>query len=352
MRRRTRVLGLLAASVFAASCTGGGNGSAEGSPDDPYPVQLTVSTWPLLAYTPPVLVALEQGYYQEEGLEVDPEVFGSEGGGTTVRNILNGDLEFGLVSTSAVIQANLAGAPLIVIAPAEQQIPEFLLYTREDSGIDSLEEALEAGVQIGYTNPGSATQSALAVTVERLGYDWDDVNSVATGGMGAGIELVKSGGLDVASVSEPVYTNQQEGLKVIFQHSETIPAITQTVWVTSPQLIRDQPEVVRGFLKANIKATDWIEENPDAAAELWAQTAEIPVESTLATFELINSGASSFSDYYADGFDLEAMEEVVGGMRVIGLLEDDDEVRWTDIVNQDFLPEDVERVDFPEVSTS
>ncbi|MFN2460953.1 MAG: ABC transporter substrate-binding protein, partial [Candidatus Velthaea sp.] len=77
----------------------------------PTTLDLTITHYPEQDYAMPVVIAQELGYLAKEGLEVK-SIVGSSGGGTTVRNVINGGLALGEVSTSAAIKAIMAGEEL------------------------------------------------------------------------------------------------------------------------------------------------------------------------------------------------------------------------------------------------
>lgn len=128
-------------AAIAAGATAPGSVLAQGS-KPPVKMRITVSTHPLLDFSVPVFVGVEQGFFQKEGVVIE-EVVSSEGGGTTVRNILTGGLDIGLVSFPAAIQANLAGAPLKIVEGGERLVTTHTLVVPENSKINSLKDAVD-----------------------------------------------------------------------------------------------------------------------------------------------------------------------------------------------------------------
>src|SRR5882672_3804230 len=63
----------------------------------------------------PWLVALEKKYFQEEGVDITG-IISSEGGGTTVRNMVAGGVIFGEMNPAAFIAAVQPGAKLRMIS--------------------------------------------------------------------------------------------------------------------------------------------------------------------------------------------------------------------------------------------
>src|SRR6187200_1878241 len=76
--------------------------------------QVTVTHWGVLMYGAPYAVAIEKGFYKEQGLDIDG-VLTSKGGGTTVRNVIASDLPYGEVALSAAIAAANQGIKLKIV---------------------------------------------------------------------------------------------------------------------------------------------------------------------------------------------------------------------------------------------
>jgi len=64
--------------------------------------QIVVSNYGVAANGMPYAVALEKGFFQKEGADVSG-ILSSNGGGTTVRNLLGGDLAYGEIDLAGNI---------------------------------------------------------------------------------------------------------------------------------------------------------------------------------------------------------------------------------------------------------
>lgn len=309
----------------------------------PVKMRITVSTHPLLDFSVPIFVGIQQGFFEKEGILIE-DVISSEGGGTTVRNILTGGLDMGLVSFPAAVQVNVAGAPLKIVEGGERIVTSHTLVVAENSKINTLKEALDQGATIGFSSPGSVTQALLFLNLQRMGVDPSKVSTRPTGGLGAGFTAVRGGGLAVTSAIEPVLSTSGKGLRVIHKHTDLVKKFQQMVWVVNPKFMEAQPEAVAGFLRARWAAVNWIAANVDEAATLWAQKADLAPAATLSTLKTVVA-AGGIKNYYGTGFDQEAMETAVASMRALGTLKPDVAVPWTEILDQSKLPSEAPRVD-------
>src|SRR5258708_35887497 len=76
--------------------------------------QIVVSNYAVTTNGMPFAVAMDKGYFKEFGANVDG-ILTSDGGGTTVRNLLGGKLAYGEAAVSAIVSAVQGGADLRLV---------------------------------------------------------------------------------------------------------------------------------------------------------------------------------------------------------------------------------------------
>lgn len=347
-QRKTVLVFVTLLAVLAAACggqpadepaAGGTNGAAEpaGGDGEVFEMEITVTHFPTLLYAVPYLVGIEEGYFEEEGIRITG-ISGSEGGGTTVRNVLTGGLPFGEVATPAAANAYLAGAPIVAVGGGVQSVAEINWVAMADAGMEGIEDVV--GKSVGYTSPGSVTQGTLNLSLNRAGVDLGEVDDRAMGGIGEGLTALQGGGIDAASNLEPVYSGEPDPYKVLWWASDYIPDFQQTVIITSPEMIDANPDVVEGFLAARARGIEFVEKNPEEAAAIWAAEADLDEQVALSSLEQVLP-----DDYYGVGFNQEGLVAVDEEMHLIELVEEGVEISWDEIVNQDFLPDGVDEID-------
>lgn len=304
--------------------------------------EITVSNHPALLYSPPWIAATDQDLFAEQGIEVG-EIVGSEGGGTTVQNVVSGGLPLGEVATSAAITASIAGADIRIVGGGVASGKDVFWVVGPDSDIDSIEDL--AGKQVGYTSPGSVTQGLLALSLERSGVGLDNVETIAMGGLSEGLTALKNGDIDAAAMLEPVFSDQvdEEGWRRIFAASDYVPEFMATVIISGPGVAQENPELVRGAIAARAEGIEFLKANPRVVAEAWAKEAEIEPESALTALESVDP-----DEHWAIGLrSIEGLDSVLETMRLIDLLGNDQRVDWEGLVDQDFIPAQ-ERIELPE----
>lgn len=343
-RQYLKLAGATAGLSAVAGCSQSGDSPDNGgtSPTDGmFTSDMTVTHWPLLLYSPPYQVAMEKGYFEEEGLKFT-DIVGSSGGGTTVRNVVTGGLPFGEVATPAAVKAFYAGAPLSIIAGSTNTLGTLNWVAPKGSDIQDMTD-LE-GKTVGFTSAGSVTQNSSALAVKRAdGISVDDVEFKAMGGVSEGLTAVKEGGIAAAANLDPVFSKQMAGdsepWQVVFWAKNYVDAFQQTSIIAGPDILENEPDVVRGFLRARARGVKFIQNNMAEAAEIFASfndgySADV-MQSSLENVEP--------NDYYvANQFSKSGLQNVQEGMQNIDLI--DRNVEWSKIVDQSFLPED-KRID-------
>jgi NitT/TauT family transport system substrate-binding protein len=330
-----RLVGAAAVVLACAAC--GDSGLTEGAEGG----DVTVSNHPALLFSPPWITAQDQKLFEKHGVNVK-QIVGSEGGGTTVRNVVSGGLPIGEVATTAAITAFMAGADIRIVGGGVASSKDVFWVTRPDSDLDSIEDL--RGKEVGYTSPGSVTQGLLALSLERSGVGVDNVKTRSMGGLTEGLTALKNGDIDAAAILEPVYSEQveEERWKPVFRPDEYVPEFLSTVIIAGPGVLDKDRALVQKTIQARAEAIEYLKRNPDRIARVWAKEAEIEPSSALKALETIDP-----DEHWVVGLDSpEALETVAEEMRLIDLLPGGQSIDWDKLIVQDFVPAD-QRIELP-----
>ena len=116
--------------------------------------EIVVSNYGVSANGMPYAIAMEKGYFKEEGANVTG-ILSSAGGGTTLRNMLAGNAPYAEVNPNAVIAAIQQGADIKFVSDNVLTVAEFVWAVKPDSPIRSAKDL--KGKKMGYTNPRSTS---------------------------------------------------------------------------------------------------------------------------------------------------------------------------------------------------
>ncbi len=320
MTRSRALLGLLAALLAALPWAG----RAE---------TITVTHWGAAFYGAPYAVALEKGFFKKHGVDITG-ILTSQGGGTSVRNTLAGDLPFGEVALPAAIEAINNGVPLRIIGSGVQSIADILWMAKKGAPLHSLRDLV--GKKVGFTAPGSVTNMLILMALKAEKIDPKSLQLVPAGGIGANVSAVVNGALDAGMSGEPVWAENEDKLQPVFWIKDLLPpAMMQTVAVTTEEYAREGGAKLRAILAARRDGVAYIEAHPDEAAEITARA----YNGDPALYKKVFARFVAIHYWSEGGLDRAAMDRMVEGLQIVG--KQKGPVAWPGITNPSFLPADL-----------
>ena len=268
-----RWLALLLTAVAVASC-----GGSEG---DRSLTSVKVGVLPIAAVAP-VYVAIERGYFAEEGLAVTPEP--AQGGAALVPAVLGGDYQFGYTNNVSVIQARARGLPLRIVADGAQATAatpgyEDAIVARADTRVRRPADLADA--TIGVNAISSIGDVVIKSALEREGVDPASVEflEVPFPDMVAAVE---AGRVDAGWVVEPfIQSAKRSRLRIVFSPFDSAAerlggSLSVASYFVSERYAGDNPEVVAGFTRAIERAFRYLEAKPDELRRVVSTFTEIP----------------------------------------------------------------------------
>ncbi len=296
--------------------------------------ELAVSQYARVTATLPWAVAMEKGYFADEGIKLD-HIISGKGGGTTLRNMLASDLPYGEVATSAALAAIRSGLDIVIVNTASDHIGEIALVANPKSNIHKVQDL--QGKKAGFTNPKSTSELLLRLALKEAGMT-GKVEPVATGGFGGGLTLLDSGGIDAAPLIDPVLTLQPDKYRVIFHFADLIPRMTWLVGVTTRKFAQDHPDTVRKLIKIHRRGVDYIYAHHDDAIRIYAKYWQQDPKAVATYFPKYFGYMGEWSP---GGFDKEALSKMSDGLELIG--DSKGPVDWKAAIDQQFLPKDLQK---------
>src|SRR3982750_4063297 len=198
-----------------------------------YAEEIVVSNYGVSANGMPFAVAMAKGYFKAEGADVTG-IIASAGGGTTLRNMLASKVPFAEVNPGVVFTAIKEGADLNIVSDNVLTVAEFVWAVKPDSPVKSVKDF--KGRKIGYTNPRSTSQALARMLLQAGGYTEADAELVKTGGSGEGIAALDSGQIDVAPITEPLWSKVKGKFRAAVVAGEALPPLDNVVGVTTVEM--------------------------------------------------------------------------------------------------------------------
>ncbi|MFN8164332.1 MAG: ABC transporter substrate-binding protein [Solirubrobacterales bacterium] len=256
------VAALLAVVLSACGSSGTGDATASGGkldPKNPTKVKV-VAEWNFYAAHAPVIAAIEHGFFEEEGIEVEFTAPGTPG--EQVKYMVAGRSDIALTQPMEVPLSRANGIDVKIVGDLFGSNPTGLMTDPDKSGITKPEE-LE-GKTIGSTNTPDATGS-ISTMMENLGIsDYKEVN-VGEGG----VPLLEQGRVDAIHALYPgevILLEKETGKKFpFFEYIDYgVPNYPLLSWISTDKYIEENPEVIKAFLNGTKKGMELMKS--DAAA--------------------------------------------------------------------------------------
>ncbi|HCX64732.1 MAG TPA: ABC transporter substrate-binding protein [Eubacteriaceae bacterium] len=296
------LLGAVALFSFACSDSSPQEGSLE-------------ETTVILDWTPNtnhtgLYVALEKGYYEEEGLDVEI-IPPSEGSSTTL--IATGQGDFGVTYQEDVTYALTSEDPLPVTAIAaiiQENTSGFA--SRKSAGIESVSD-FEGKAYGGWGSPSE--EAVLKAVMSEAGADYQNVENVNIGS--DDFFAATEGAIDFVWIFEG-WTGVEARLRGVDLNYLPVKDLHESlnyytpVLITNEPILEEDPEKIEKFLRATQKGYQFCIENPEEAAQvLLAAVPELEEE-------LVVESQKFLAEEYSKGVDRWGVME---------------EKRWADYAN-------------------
>lgn len=270
----------LGAAAALAGCTGGttpaGSTAGSAASGSSYePVTLRVAYMPNLGSASSLFTAIEQGYFEEVGITVEPQQF--EAGPAEITAMQSGDIDIAQIGHGAHSLCINGDAVVFQF----DQLSQADAVVVDKSRVASAEEL--AGKTVGVSS-GTSSEIILQFVLEDAGLTMDDINAVEMQVSGMTTALIQ-GQIDAAATWSPnTVTIEQElgenylvlGTNIDYTDRAAFPSS----FVCLPDYAEENAEVLARFGAAIEKAQVYRAENIEEVATLLADELGVP-EDTL-----------------------------------------------------------------------
>ena len=215
-------------------------------------------------------ISQDKGWFEEEGLNLI--AYESYVTGMALASALaRGDIQVAYMCLIPAINvyAN-ARVPIKIIAGTHKY--GYGLVVNSDK-IKSIKDLEGSDIRIGCVSEGGAVDVLLHRTIDKYNLDEGKIlSNIQRMNPSKQVLAIKIGQLDAAFLPEQWATMAEDiGFKMLLMSQEVWPEMQGSVLVVKDELIRDHPELVRKLVKVSQKATGWINQYPQEAAEIVAR---------------------------------------------------------------------------------
>lgn len=245
----------------------------------------------------PMYAAISQGFFSEEGIEIDLST--GQGADKTMQQVLSKNADIGFCGPEQVIYINNQGREdyPVLFAQLTQRDGSFLVGRAEET--DFKWESLKGKELIGG-RPGGMPQMSFEYVLKKHGLDpKTDVNLVTNLDFTATAGAFKAGTGEYVTLFEPTASMlEKEGTgKIVASIGESAGDIPYTSFFSSKSYMDENPEIIESFTKAIYKGQQWVNENSnekiaDAIIEYFPGTEKEIIVNVMKNYKEINALAS------------------------------------------------------------
>lgn len=273
-----KILGIILL-VACVSCSDLADKSA------PKLVKVRVASVPAIVDAP-THIAYHNKYFAQEGLDVSLKI--NPDGKTSLQQLLDGEADIITVAGTPVVYSSLKGHDLSILANIDHSKTHFVVV-RKDRGISSVADLKGKKVTVMVGTSGQFFMDSLLALNKLLTTDLDIVNLNGP----AQLKAFVDGDVDAIFgwVPFPLQALQKLGDKAILLPSDPVRPSSWVV-VTTKQYVVENPDIAKKILKALITAEDFITQDREKAAVIYADISGVQNQTVSELFKTMEFGLS------------------------------------------------------------
>lgn len=216
-------------------------------------------------------IAKDTGLFERNGLDVELILIDT---GPTVHALIAGDLQAAGVGGSRIVASGLEGSGLRMLAAANNRQPYKLVVP---AGVQSPSQLM--GKKVGVGAFGGLDDTAMRFALRQLGLNPNkDVTIIVAGGKSTRFAALTQGAIS-AIVIDPPYTldAKKMGLNFMFDFLKSSPKTVYGTISAKDTYIQQNPENIRGLLRAHIEAVQYYKIHKPESIKIMAKYMRIPL---------------------------------------------------------------------------
>ncbi len=191
-------------------------------------------------------IAQERGYMKEEGIDLKLVYVEAT---PSIQTLLAGSLQFTGSGTSALVAIAKGGAPLKTVLAVNDQVLQWVLTRPNISSVKDLK-----GKKIATTGIATVAVFMLKQILTKYGIDGNKDVFYVDPGSNNQLTMLLAGAADAAILGpDQRYIALDNGMKELFYYGKEVKNSWGTL-ATSDRVIKEQPKMVAGFMRATLKA--------------------------------------------------------------------------------------------------
>jgi NitT/TauT family transport system substrate-binding protein len=209
-------------------------------------------------YHLPIWVQKQEGLDKKYGL--DMEILLIAGGSRIIQTLLSGELLLTHSGAATVTRAGIAGADLVMIATAMNQVNWRIVARKEIREVKDL-----LGKKIAIASRGGSSELGLQLAFKKWNLDFNRVTILSLGSSPTRMAALREGVVDATVFAYPeLIVATKEGFPTIADLRPYADLTDTSVVVARPTLEKQRP-LLKRFLQGYVEAIARIKLNPESA---------------------------------------------------------------------------------------
>ena len=268
----------------------------------------------------PHMVALRQGFYQQEGFDLELIVVSS--GIPAVQAVVAGDLDFTTTGNVATLAA-LRGMPIRNVMVSSTASDQTLLVRPEIRRVEDLK-----GKVLGVAGIRSISDVSIRLLLPKYGLSPDvDVTIISLGGSGVRLTALQGGKIDGTLLSAP---QNKTAVKMGFRElifMKDLRGVPSGSLSTSLRKIQNDPDSIVRTITVTLRALRFIKGNKEETLKLMSK--ELGIKDREISSMVYDDGIKLYSDTGIPS-DASVMEEIGVAKEILGISRDVSPVEISD----------------------
>lgn len=287
-----------------------------------------------------VYVALQEGYFADEGLLITP--IGGQGTATSVQQVAARQGIFGKGASIITMPIVAAGtADLITVAQKDQR-GQYKVASDPSAAINTPQDLV--GKKIGVISMGGSARLSLDAMMIAAGVPLDSVERLVTGADAASLEFLRRGEVDgFFTFTGTETTFNLQGIDLVYLPTSDYAKLPEDSYFVTKEVAATESDAIVGFLRACRRAWEFMadDNNMDkvfSAMAVWNPT-EVEDEERAAAIIQAEVKLATSDDPSLDflDVDLPAWEAAIPLLKALELIPADSTLGVSDYVTTEFI---------------
>ena len=214
----------------------------------------------------PFYVAIDKGFYKEEGLNVN--IVPAKGTAQGIQNVESGIAQIGFVDVASLVVARAEGSTVKVVSVIYQKAPFCFFSLNPGANVTKLKDF--EGLKVG-SNSGSYITNIARAMMRKEGLDPNklQMESIEPSARIAMLATGKIPAIDFFIITKPAMERAVKDAKVVtFLFADHGLDLYSNGIGATEKFIKENPEVVKGFVRATLRGYQYSFQHKEEAAEI------------------------------------------------------------------------------------